>query len=170
MQQGESLALYWSGINWETGIVSIRGTLTDLNSKLVIEDQRKTWAGIRDIVIPAQMLEVLASHRARMVLDGHQTTGDNLVFCKTRGNIINRQNLLQRTFNPLCRATGVPVIHWHDLCHTTATLLLEADIPITNVSELLGHSSSVVTANIYSHVTNAQIRRVAAAAEELFDT
>ena len=43
------------------------------------------------------------------------------------------------------------------------TLLLESGIPINNVSELLGHASSVVTAMGYSHTTNAGMERVTSA-------
>jgi integrase len=41
------------------------------------------------------------------------------------------------------------------LRHTAATLLLEAGVPLKVVSERLGHSSITLTADTYSHVTDA---------------
>jgi site-specific recombinase XerD len=52
--------------------------------------------------------------------------------------------------------------------HTTATLLLESGISIHNVSELLGHASSVETSRIYAHATKAGMARVTAATANLF--
>jgi integrase len=43
-------------------------------------------------------------------------------------------------------------IRFHDLRHTHATLLLEADTHQKKVSERLGHSSVAITMDLYSHV------------------
>jgi site-specific recombinase XerD len=37
--------------------------------------------------------------------------------------------------------------------HATATILLEEGVPVRVVSELLGHSSTRITEDVYSHVT-----------------
>jgi len=43
-------------------------------------------------------------------------------------------------------------IRLYDLRHTTATLLLQAGINPKIVSERLGHSTIVLTLDVYSHV------------------
>ena len=43
-------------------------------------------------------------------------------------------------------------MRFHDLRHTTATLLLEKGIHAKIVQELLGHSTIAMTMDIYSHV------------------
>ncbi|MEO2033088.1 MAG: tyrosine-type recombinase/integrase [Planctomycetaceae bacterium] len=90
------------------------------------------------------------------------------MFCTHAGTIIRRSNLVRRTLKPLCGKAGVPVIVWHEMRHTTATLLLESGIPIHNVSELLGHASSVVTSMIYAHATKTGMERVTATTADLF--
>ncbi len=168
MRQGESLALFWSDIDWENNQIQIARTLTDEENRAVVGDTTKTEAGIRFINAPLYLMDALDNHRARMAVDGHPTQGDTLVFVNHAGNIISRNNLVSRTFKPLCKAAGVPVLVWHEMRHTTATLLLERGIPINNVSELLGHASSVVTAKIYAHATKAGMKRVTAATADLF--
>ena len=168
MRQGESLALYWSDVDWATNEIQISRTLTDNNHKAVIGDVPKTDAGNRSIIVPPYVMEALDKHRARMMMDGHPTAGENLVFCNHAGKIINRNNLVSRTFKPLCEKAKVPVLVWHEMRHTTATLLLESGIPINNVSELLGHASSVVTSKIYAHATRTGMARVTAATASLF--
>lgn len=168
MRQGESLALYWSDIDWKKNEIGISRTLTDNKGKATIGEVPKTDAGNRSIIVPPYVMEALDKHRARMMMDGHSTAGDNLVFVNHAGKIINRNNLVSRTFKPLCEKAKVPVLVWHEMRHTTATLLLESGIPINNVSELLGHASSVVTSKIYAHATRTGMAKVTAATASLF--
>ncbi len=168
MRQGESLALYWSDIDWTKNEIGISRTLTDNKGKATIGEVPKTDAGNRSIIVPPYVMEALDKHRAKMMMDGHPTAVDNLVFVNHAGNIINRNNLVSRTFKPLCEKAKVPVLVWHEMRHTTATLLLESGIPINNVSELLGHASSVVTSKIYAHATRTGMAKVTAATASLF--
>ena len=57
---------------------------------------------------------------------------------------------------------GLPPIRLHDLRHTSASLALAAGVPMKVVSELLGHSSTVITADTYTSV----LPEVASAAAE----
>lgn len=168
MRQGEALALFWSDIDWEKNKIQINRTLTDNKGKATIGEVPKTDGGNRAIIVPPYVMDALDKHRGRMMMDGHTTSGEHLVFCNHAGNIINRNNLVSRTFKPLCAKAGVPVLVWHEMRHTTATLLLESGIPINNVSELLGHASSVVTSRIYAHATKTGMARVTAATANLF--
>ena len=47
---------------------------------------------------------------------------------------------------------GLPVVGFHDLRHTCATLLLGKGTHVKLVQELLGHSTIAVTLDTYSHV------------------
>jgi integrase len=55
------------------------------------------------------------------------------------------------------------VIRFHDLRHTTATLLLQAGVPIVHVSKILGHSSIAVTVDLYGHLQVDDLRVAMAA-------
>jgi integrase len=136
--------------------------------KATIWEVPKTAPCDQAITVPPYVMDALDKHRGRMMMDGHLTSGENLVFCNHAGKIINRNNLVSRTFKPLCKKAGVPVLVWREMRHTTATLLLESGIPINNVSELLGHASSVVTSRIYAHATKTGMARVRAATANLF--
>ena len=74
-----------------------------------------------------------------------------LVFTSTVGTPLDQRNLL-RQFKLIRKEAGLPEIRFHDLRHTTASLLLELGIHPKVVQEILGHSSITVTMNTYSHV------------------
>ncbi len=161
MRQGESLALYWSDIDWNRNKLTISRSLTDVDGRAVVGEDAKTEAAVRTLPIPACVMEALDKHRARMMMDGHPTSGESLVFVSHRGTVLRRRGLLRDTFKSQCKAAAVPVITWHQMRHSAATMLLESGIPIGNVSRQLGHANSTVTAMVYSHVTDAGMDRVA---------
>ena len=74
------------------------------------------------------------------------------VFCNTKGGPLRRSHFHQQTFKPLLKRAKLPDIRFHDLRHTSATLLLSAGVHPKVVQERLGHSQISVTLDTYSHV------------------
>ena len=60
--------------------------------------------------------------------------------------------MVRHWFRPLLKKVGLPLIRFHDLRHTAATLLLLAGVHPKVVSEMLGHASIAITLDLYSHV------------------
>jgi integrase len=77
---------------------------------------------------------------------------NGLVFATEIGTPLNRHNLTQRSFKPLLERTGLPLIRFHDLHHTCATILLSRGVHAKYVQELLGHATIAITLDTYSHV------------------
>ena len=73
-------------------------------------------------------------------------------------------NWRRKHFNPL-RAKVCPKATPHSLRHGFATIMLEEGIPMKVVSAQLGHSSTRITEDTYSHVT-ARLQREAGEAIE----
>jgi integrase len=59
---------------------------------------------------------------------------------------------LSRRFDALVTKSQLPRLTIHGLRHTAATLMLSDGVPTKIVSEMLGHSSPVITLAIYAHV------------------
>ena len=76
----------------------------------------------------------------------------DLVFPNKAGGPINHNNLVNRHFNPALKAAGLPIIRFHDLRHTYASLLIEQGENIKYIQSQLGHSSPTVTLDIYAHL------------------
>ena len=50
-------------------------------------------------------------------------------------------------------------LRFHDLRHTTATLLLKAGVPLATVQRILRHSASAITSEVYSHLDVEDMRK-----------
>ena len=85
-----------------------------------------------------------------MLGGGYQDQG--LVFAQVTGEPIHPDYVSKR-FDRLVKAAGLRRIRLHDLRHTSATMLLEAGVPLKVVTERLGHSSTRITADLYQHVS-----------------
>lgn len=54
-------------------------------------------------------------------------------------------------FPKLLKQYGMRDIHFHNLCHTCASLLVSLDVNMKVIQKYLGHSNMSTTADIYSH-------------------
>lgn len=83
---------------------------------------------------------------------------DALVFADHEGRHLQPEHFsrsfadaLRRCAKQL-RPAAPPAIRLHDLRHTHATILLTAGVPVHVVSQRLGHTSAVITLQVYAHV------------------
>jgi len=95
-------------------------------------------------------VEALIRHKARLLKEG--LAGVSWVFPNLSGGPWRRTHLHSNEFKPLLKKAGLPDIRFHDLRHTSATLLLSQGVHPKVVQERLGHSQISVTLDTYSHV------------------
>ena len=156
---GELFALEWRDIDFDRSRVTIKKSLA-LNADGVLQVKDvKTPKGRRQIRLSSVTLSALQEHRKMMLVEGHATA---MVFCNTAGGFIDIKNLHRNSFKPLLKRAGLPDIRLYDLRHTCATLLLLAGENAKVVSERLGHSTAVMTLDVYSHVLEGMQQQAAA--------
>lgn len=90
-----------------------------------------------------------------------------LIFCNIYGSFLNPDTVWS-LFKKLLKEAELPDMRFHDLRHSVATILLAAKIDLKVVSELLGHSSVAITADIYAHVLPEQQQEVVDKMGDLF--
>nr|BBH92286.1 hypothetical protein KTA_04850 [Thermogemmatispora argillosa] len=117
--------------------------------------ETKTHKGKRTIVLPPLVIDTLKAHQERQ-LEARRKAGPcwqqkDLVFCTHNGNFLT-DSFVRRQYYQILDEAGLPRIHFHDLRHSTATILLALGVPIKVVQELLGHSHVNTTLGIYGHV------------------
>ena len=91
----------------------------------------------------------------------------DLVFSNTVGNFIIPIDLLRR-FYRLLEEAGLPRMHFHDLRHSAATILISQGVPANMVQELLGHSDVAITLGVYGAVVPSMRKEAADKMDGLF--
>lgn len=82
------------------------------------------------------------------------------IFSHVRGKPIWHEAFRAKYFDRDVKDAGVPVIRWHDLRHTAATLLLAGGCDIKTVQAICGHEQ-IETTLLYVHVLGDGIKDVA---------
>lgn len=141
----------------------MRQTLQRINGKLVLT-QTKTKKSMRNVNLPRFATDALLRHRERQDAErsfaGKEWSETGLVFTTRKGTPIEPRNAL-RHFQRLLEVIGLPRHRFHDLRHTTASLLLAQGATLHEVKETLGHSQITMTADLYGHMYDAAKQQTA---------
>ena len=159
LRQGEALALAltWPTVDLDAGTLRVERTLQRYDGAYDL-DEVKTARSRRTIAVPAHLADVLRSHRTRQIEERLRAgpdwagSGWDFVFTTEAGAPIYGPNVTQHFQNALDEA-GLPRQRFHDLRHAAASFMLAQGVPVRVAQEVLGHSTIVVTADIYGHVT-----------------
>ena len=158
MRRGELLALRWANIDFERQTLLVLHTVDYIPHYGYVETEPKTKAGKRLISLPSFLLDMLQQHRVKLLKQqlkqGDDWENRDLVFPDLRGGYFN-SNYLLRIFKKLLIEVGLPHMHFHDLRHSAATILLSMGVNMKVIQELLGHSDVAITLGLYSHLLSS---------------
>lgn len=158
MRRGELLGLQWRDIDW-SGRIQVVRQAGQMKGGGYEFGEPKTARGRRMIEVGGGIVDKLRAQEKK-VHELHRVfvrswQENDLVFPSERGTPISGSGLDVR-FHRLARRAGVPVIRFHDLRHTAATLMLSHGIPPVIVSGMLGHSPSVLMAKYAHYIPSMQ--------------
>lgn len=155
LRRSEAVGLKWEAVNFENDTFVIKSTVVRF-SEIVEKDTTKNQASHRTYPMTPEIKEMLLSIRERQQemkeLIGNCYVDSGYVFTWEDGRILN-PDYVTRKFSQILKANNLPHIRYHDLRHTTASLLIAKGYDIKRVSEWLGHSDIGTTANIYGHLS-----------------
>jgi len=121
-----------------------------------VEAEPKTEKGRRSILLPPFVIEALREHRVKQLESklkaGSAWQDHDYVFCTSIGTHLNPTRDILDQLKALLKKAGLPDIRFHDLRHSSATMLLGMGVHPKIVQEILGHSQISMTMDTYSHV------------------
>jgi integrase len=132
--------------------IKVRSTLQRVDGEWKLLDP-KTEKSKRDVALPPVTVAALREHRIRQLAEqakAGKLGKSGLVFTTERGRPIHGSNLTKVLYAHLERL-GLPKVTVHDLRHSAATVLYAAGIPLESIADMLGHSTTRVTADLYRH-------------------
>ncbi len=98
---------------------------------------------------------------------GDRWVDRDLVFPNSVGGFL-LGNVLRNQFYRLLADAGLPRMHFHDLRHSAATILISMGVPPNVVQKLLGHSDIAITLGVYGAVLPSMQQDVADKMDDLF--
>ena len=151
---GELTALPWTCIDFDACMLEVRYGLVRKKDEGLVLGPPKTESSNRTIAISKASVKVLREHQERQkeefALLGKRWTMDSPVIVNTVGKYMEPSDLSE-AFGKSARQLGYKLT-FHDTRHAHATILLKAGVSMKVVSERLGHSSILMTMDLYAHV------------------
>jgi integrase len=170
LRQGEALALRWRDIDLEAQTLTVQHQLQRVEGQLRLVEP-KSKRSMRTIALPDVAVRGLREHHTRQLEErlraGLAWQEADLVFCTSIGTPIIARNLL-RSFKRHLEEAGLPDVRWHDLRHTAASVLAAQGVHQRTVMEILGHSTTAMTMEIYTHVLPEWQRDAVAKMDDVF--
>ena len=170
LRQGEQLGLEWPDVDLDRGTLSVRRSLGFQRGRGLVTTDVKTARSRRTVELGAALVGALRVHRTaqleRRLRAGPAWVDLGFVFTRDDGQPLEPGSVTHR-FQRESAELGLPVVRYHDLRHTAATLMLEAGIHPKVVQERLGHATIAVTMDTYSHVLPNMQRDAAAAMDRV---
>jgi len=146
----EALGLQWDCVDLRNGFITIRRSLVDADGEYYLQDATKTKSSCRRIKLSALAENALDDHGALMQSEGHKNAP--WVFCSLDAGHLVRRTVL-RDHKRILKSAGLPEITLHELRHTVGTLLAEWGHHPKTIADLLGHSTTQVTNDFYTHTS-----------------
>ncbi|MCQ6275796.1 site-specific integrase [Bacillus sp. V3B] len=170
-REGEIAALEWKHIDDKKGTVLIEQSLTEVIGEGVKLKSTKNERN-RVVSLPAPLLDMLKTLKAKRnaeklaIADIWEWKDHYFIFSNELGKPI-RPDSISQWWARFIKKNNLKKIRFHDLRHTSATLLINEGVHAKVISERLGHADISTTMNIYGHVL-AEADQTAAAHFDTF--
>ena len=161
LRKWELYSLRWSDLDFDNQTLSVSKNLGRINGK-ALEKSTKNKFSVRQIRLDQDTVDILSEWKRQSLREKgklmvtHLNLGESYMF-----TFINRNGeeepLYQDYINSILKRIidkhGLKKITPHGFRHTHATLMIEIGIDPVNTAKRLGHASSQMTLDTYSHTT-----------------
>lgn len=155
LRRGEILALRWRNVDLDADAIRVVESLEQTKAGLRFKSTKSDKG--RGVALPSFAITELRRHKQAqaeaLLALGVRQSGDTLVCARADGQPKQPASLTHEFTYLVGRLRNFPLVRFHDFRHTHASQLLASGVHPKGVQERLGHSTIVVTMDIYSHVT-----------------
>jgi integrase len=162
---GETDALSWPQVDFKNKSIAVDRAIKRADGGRPLGIGPTKTGNRRDVEMTDVLAAALRRHRkqqaARRLAVGPLWTTDprwdDLVFTSEVGTPIDPSHA-RRDFKKVCAKAGVPVLSLYEMRHTVASLMVDADVPLREVADLLGHKDLEMVVKRYRHRTDGVVK------------
>ena len=165
LRRSEILGIKWSAIDFHNRTISIKHKIVPVieNGKYRLQGSYslKTTASYRTLPIDDNFYNYLINLKAKqdnskkLCGKSYNQKYKDYICVNDTGNIL-LPNYVSKAFKDILVKNGMKVVRFHDLRHSTASLLLSLGHNFKEIQWLLGHADIGTTMNIYSHLGTSE--------------
>lgn len=154
MRNGEIRALKYADIDKKNNVIHVCHTMKEIRDGTLKEDTPKSKTSLRDIPLTPDIIKYIEAQK--QFWSFKVTPIERYLFCDENGQPLKRcmiQNEINRIIKKM-EDDGKEFEHItpHIFRHTFATRAIEAGMSPQTLKTILGHSSLMMTMDLYSHV------------------
>lgn len=162
LRRGELLALRWEDIDFDNHLIHVRQAVSFPGNQPIVK-KPKTEAGTRDValldVLETVLKKIPVQSQKGYVFGGNRPWSDSQIrkrwldWCKEVGLASAETESYKGANNRIYTKTKWrPLVTPHQFRHEYASMLEDAKISEFDAKSQLGHSSIMVTKDIYTHI------------------
>ena len=156
LRKSEALGLRWQAVDFDANTITINHTVVG-STRIIAKDDTKSYCSKRTYELLPEIKTLLLQLREQQK-DYKKRLGSgyhiNDYIFKNPNGMPYRPDSLTRSFKRALARYGFPQMRYHDLRHSTASILVDKGWDINDIKEWLGHADISTTANIYAHISH----------------
>ncbi|MGF7046540.1 integrase [Paenibacillus sp. DS2015] len=155
LRRGELLALEWKNVDFEECTIDVVQSLSYSYGQNIIKEPKtknsKRKVSIPDSLLPELKEYFLYAEQYKQAIGEAWQSGDKLFIFFSEFGKPFFHTAPGKWFSRFTIRTNIRRIRFHDLRHTSATLLINQGVHAKLISSRLGHADIRTTMNIYGH-------------------
>lgn len=154
-RRSEVLGIQWQSVDFDNKKIHIKHTVLDVNGQTIAVDGTKSESSDRYMPMNDSIVKYLKAVRKKQLEDkmfyGSSYIESGYVCTYENGDVI-KPDYLSDHFKKLLKKNSdkLKEIRFHDLRHSSATLLLQLGFSLKDIQEWLGHAD-IATTQRYAH-------------------
>ena len=171
LRKSEALGLKWDAVDFENNTLRIQHTVVK-HKKIVAKDRTKTKTGNGSAYellpeVKELLLKLKEEQEEYRKAFGRAWQDTGYIFIHPDGTL-RRPDCITRGFQRVLKNNGLRHMRFHDLRHSTASILHDKGWDLRDIQDWLRHADVETTANIYTHISNQRKTKMAKDMENTF--
>ena len=163
LRRSEALGLRWSAIDFENNKLKINHTVVkhmsiEYKNKTKTDSSKRTLDLLDDV--KDMLLKLKAQQAKNQKLFGREYNRSDYIFKYADGSLY-RPDSVTRSFQRVLKRHGLSQIGFHDLRHSTASIMYDMGCDVKEIQYWLGHADIETTLQIYTHISKSREKATA---------